>query len=171
MSRSRPKAGLTLFAALLTLAAGCTRGNFGLPQVALAVDSPDGGYRATVRNHISLDPPRQSLWLEQVGGGKIWLRNLAEDQDGCDQAIWTSDGRHVAFVVQGLEVLLYSVPDGDLVQRTELAPHTPGSPSLRAFDLRLSEDGSVLTFRLCSPRGDTCAETSRVALAAPSGLG
>lgn len=171
MRRPRHRAGWTLLVGLLALTGGCSRSNFGLPQVALAVDSPDGGYRATVRNHISLDPPRQSLWLEQVGGGRRWLRNLAEDQEGCDQAIWTPDGRHVAFVVQGLEVLLYSVPDGDLVQRTELAPRTLGTPSLRAFDLRLSEDGSVLTFRLCSPRGDTCAETSRVALAAPSDLG
>lgn len=171
MTLRRPGAGLTLLIALLPLAAGCSRRQLGLPQVALAVDSPDGGHRAVVRNHPSIDPPRQSLWLERVSGGRQWLRDLSEDQDGCDQAVWSPDGRRVAFVVQGIELLVYSVPDGELVQRSR--PRTDGSspPSPHVAELRFTEDGSALDFRLCSRRGDRCAEPARLDVAGLPGAG
>ena len=164
MTRRTPGVCLTLLIAFLALAAGCSRSQLGLPQVALAVDSPDGGYRAVVRNHPSIDPPRQSLWLERVSGGRQGLRDLAEDQDWCDQAVWTADGRRVAFVVQGIELLVFSVPDGELVQRSDLQPDGPYPPSLRVAGLRFTADGSALDFRLCPRRGDRCDAPTRLAV-------
>lgn len=169
MTRPTPGVCLTLLIAVLPLAAGCSRTQLGLPQVALAVDSPDGGYRAVVRNHPSIDPPRQSLWLERVGGGRQWLHDLATDQDWCDQAVWTPDGRRVAFVVQGIELLVYAVPEGELLQRSDLRTDGAYPPSLHVAGLRFTADGAALDFRLCSRRGDRCAEPARLAVAGPSG--
>ena len=77
-------------AALLLLAlaaAGCTPPD-------LAFDSPDGRHTAYVRNHWSIDPPRQSLWVDDAH-----ILDLAEDQDWCRKIVWAEDGGTVTFLV------------------------------------------------------------------------
>jgi len=62
--------------------AGCSSYQLGLPRVAAARQSPDGHYRAIVRNHPSIDPPEQSLWLGADDGSDAeQILKLSGDQD------------------------------------------------------------------------------------------
>lgn len=157
-------ARLACTTALLLVAAGCSPRQLGLPRVALAVASPDGGTTAWVRNHVELDPPSQSLWLRSADGDEIQLRRLAPDQDWCDTIVWSADGSRVAFLVQQGRLLVADVTGRVVVERW-LVPSPRGSPPReRVEELALSPDGSRASFRRCSRTGSGCSEPESLAL-------
>jgi hypothetical protein len=74
---------------------------FGLnrkPATSLSVNSPDGVYKAYVKENPSLDPPNQSLFISRNGSDKFRLVDeLPEDIEFAQQIYWSPDSRIVVF--------------------------------------------------------------------------
>ncbi len=77
------------------LLTACGREVLGLPRASISVASPDQSAVAFVRNHPTIDPPAQSLWLRDEHG-ETQLRQLAPDFDWCNTIVWSGDGTTVA---------------------------------------------------------------------------
>ena len=147
-----------LLAAVVGSMAACDSATLGLPREALSVQSPDGAFRAVVRNHPSLDPPRQSLWLYDRQGSPRLVRTLAEDQDWCRTVAWAGDSRRVAFLVQDIQAIVVDATTGEVLVAADLAPRRDYPPDRMATDVRLSRDGKILSFRVCTRDGSDCDE-------------
>lgn len=149
-----PQATLVL---MLVAVASCRY--LGLPAIALQEVSPAGGHVAEVVRRPSLDPPRQSLWLTDLdGGNRTRLLDLAEDQDWCDEIVWSDDGSTLAFVVQRSWVALFDAESREPILRAWLTERDsyPTRDELR--DVSLSRDGSSLRYRLCDRATGSCTE-------------
>jgi hypothetical protein len=125
---------VVLLLALTCLVAACVP-----PE--LVFPSPDGRHTATVRNHFSIDPPRQSLWVD---GTKIVT--LGEDMDWCDTVAWSRDGSTVAFLVQNAKVITVDVAARRTTGERWLVAHDGYPTSEMVCNLALSDDGQDLTF-------------------------
>lgn len=144
--------------ALLLLPIGCR--NVGLPRIAVEETSPDGAHVAQVRNGPSIDPPNQSLWLaDRDGAGATKLRQLSEDQDWCNQIVWSADGSTVAFLVQDARIAIYEARTRRERAWEWLVEHG-GYPTVNEVrELELSPDGSVARYRICRRGTPQCLET------------
>ena len=136
---------LALWSALLFIGGWMS----GQSRVMHEVGSPDGSWVARVRAHPALDPPAQSLWLGPRGGSLSRLARLAEDQEWCDEVVWSDDGRRVGFLVSGARLDVYAVPGGRFLGSTTLLPAT-ADPGLReARRVAFSPDGHSVRFTNC----------------------
>jgi hypothetical protein len=55
----------------------CSGSQLGFPRVPVRAVSPDGRHVAFVRNHPSVDPPDQTLWLGDANGDAKEVARLA----------------------------------------------------------------------------------------------
>lgn len=136
----------------------CSREQWGFPRTAVASTSPDGRYRAVVKNHAAIDPPAQSLWLTSTGGPAREIRRLSEDQDWCNVIAWSGDSRSVAFLVQDARLIVV-----DAATRQERLDHwlvdRDGYPTAQMVtDLAWSGDGSSVRFAVCLRGTAKCTE-------------
>ncbi len=154
MARPIGVVGLLLLAGAL----GCRM--IGIPKLALEELSPGGGYIAQVRNEMSLDPPRQSLWIVSGdGSGATRVLRLSEDQDWCDQIVWSADGSTVVFVVQRAWIAVYDAQSRELRAREWFVEPGDHPPRDELRELRLSENGTTVTYRLCIRGTGECSDT------------
>lgn len=99
--------GVWVLAILIIVGSGaCSRTQWGFPRTAVASTSPDGRYHAFVKNHATIDPPAQSLWLTSADGPAREVRRLSEDQDWCNVIAWSGDSQSVAFLVQDARLII-----------------------------------------------------------------
>jgi hypothetical protein len=147
---------LTLAGVLLT--GGCAREQLGLPRVGASSVSPDGRYRAFVRNHPTLDPPAQTLWLASDAERPIQVLQLSEDQDWCRVIQWAGDSRSVAYLVQDARIVLVDTPSRRIRIDRWLVERDGYPPSQVVTDLSLSHDGSSVRFKACRRATGACAE-------------
>ena len=65
----------------------------------IALESPDGRYRAVVRSHPTIDGPNESLWIYEQTGDRARTRvtALGEDTQWCEEIIWEPDSSRVFF--------------------------------------------------------------------------
>jgi hypothetical protein len=132
------------------LVAGCTRAQLGLPATPVSASSPDGSLTAYVRNHPSIDPPSQSLWLRLADGREVELAQLAEDQDWSNVIVWSADGTRVGFLVQDSRLALADANAGRIVGWTILVEDHRDYPTAELVkDLSLSADGREASYRVC----------------------
>ncbi len=138
--------------------AACSAKQLGLPRRQVEVASPDGRMLAWVANQMSLDPPAQSLWLGAHDGGEPkLLQRLAEDQDWCNQIVWSPDSSMVVFLVQDARAVV-----ADAVRRQVLTegwlvePENHPTTSI-ASDVAFAADGSELVYRECPRSGGACS--------------
>lgn len=144
----RPAAVATLALFAVALVA-CDKTLLGLPRVPLSVLSPDGRSVASVRNHVTIDPPDQSVWLDS-NGETTRLRRLGPDSDWCDTIVWSADSSTVAFLVQGARLITADRASHHVVSEKWLTDWRGEYPPYRAArDLRLSEDGREARYRDC----------------------
>jgi len=146
MRRVRP----WLVSAFAAAALACEAAQLGWPPVPVRVPSPDGRLVAFVRNHRSVDPPNQSLWLQASNGAATELTRLAPDADWCNLIVWSADSRRVAFLISDAVIHVYDgqshakVFSGFVGRRSWDQP-----PRYTLRDLALSPDGASVTFREC----------------------
>ena len=135
--------------AILT-AVACSRQQWGFPRMAVRAASPDGRFLAFVRNHPTVDPPDQSLWLQATEGQATRVALVPPDALWCDRIAWSADSRRVAFVIADAIVQVYDAPtrtrafSGFVGRRSWDTP-----PSYVLRDVSLSTDGRAITFREC----------------------
>lgn len=134
---------------LLCVLCGCRARNLGLPRVALSESSPDGEAVAFVRNHMSIDPPAQSIWLLE-GTKYIKLRRLAEDIDWCNVIRWSADGSTVVFLIQDARLLVVDRASARIVGDTWLTEDDDYPTRRMAANLRVSPDGRNVEFGDCA---------------------
>lgn len=138
---------------------GCDARSWGRPRIEVQATSPSGSHVAYVRNHVSIDPPNQSLWLRDLATGKrTKLKQLGEDMNWSNLVTWSVAGEAVAFLIDDAWVAVYDrtgaeVALGDLVPRD-------GYPTLTAVrDLRFAADARFLEFTACHRHtGRDCQE-------------
>ncbi len=92
----------------------------GMPDnsVAQYVKSPNGSYVAIVRNHWSIDPPNQSLWIrENNTGNQRKLEHLRADFDFIEGIHWSPNSDLVVFDTRCF--LLGLRPSDDKIMKVE----------------------------------------------------
>ncbi len=141
----------------LLVAGACSLQDLGLPRVAVSSWSPDGRYRAFVRNHPSIDPPAQSLWLASATGAATLIRKLSEDQDWCRVIAWAGDSRSVAFLVQDARLIVVDAATRRTRVDRWLVEQDGYPPTQLVIDLSVSQDGSSVRFKACRRATGACA--------------
>src|SRR5436190_21670515 len=124
-NRDRTVTFATLVCALL--AVGCA------PPPDWIVTSPDGHHRAVVRNHWTIDPPDQSIRLDDRQ-----IKRLAGDQDWCNKIVWSHDSSTVAYLVQDARLIAVAAGSGKIVADRWLVDHRDYPPREMACQLALS---------------------------------
>ena len=146
---------------------GCSERELGLPRIQIEQASPDGNRVAYVRNHPSIDPPSQSLWVRSEKGRTKVLR-LAEDVAWCDTIVWSGDGSRVGFLVQNAWLVVADGATGELLWKGWLVDEEarrPYPPNEKITELTLSDDGFEASFERCPRRGPgSCDVLDRVRL-------
>ena len=128
----------------------CNQDQLGLPRVPLSVNAPTGGAVAFVRNHPSIDPPAQSIWLEQDGKATR-IKTLGPDSDWCNRIVWSADGSTVAYLVQDARLITVDRASRRIVTEKWLTEWRGDYPPLRAVtDVSLSADGREVRFTECA---------------------
>lgn len=129
---------------------GCDRSLLGLPAVAVSATSPDGAVTAYVRNHPSIDPPSQSLWMRLADGRDVQASKLAPDQDWSNLVAWSADSTRAGFLVQDSRLALVDASSGRVLGWTHLVEDRLDYPTAEvARDLALSADGAHASYRVC----------------------
>lgn len=136
--------------------AGCQPTTLGLPRVHASAASPDGRFVAAVRNHPTMDPPDQSLWLEPAGGSARMVLRLSADQDWCDTIVWAPDSSLVGFLIQDARLVVARPATGQVVFDAWLVDRLGAyPPAFKAVDVAFLPGASGVAFRACPrPRGD-----------------
>ena len=135
---------------LIVSMTGCSAEKLGLPRTALSAVSPDGRYVALVRNHPSIDPPRQSLWVGKRDGTLQNIKQLGEDTSWSNLAVWSSDNSTVAFLVQDAQLVTVDAASKTIASEHWLTSNDDYPPAKMVKDLSLSADGRTAHFRECA---------------------
>jgi hypothetical protein len=146
---------LAVFAGVTTMT-GCTRQQLGSPQVPAAAASPDGRWRAYVRNHATIDPPEQSLWLhDRQSDRHVLVRHLASDADWSSTISWAPDSAAVLFLIQDGRALTVRPADTRVLADRWLFAHEGSYPPKRVVrDVSLAAGGRAVSFVSCERRND-----------------
>lgn len=129
---------------------GCSREQWGFPRVPLRATSPDGRFVAFVKNHPSIDPSNQTLWIQPPAGDAIKVAAVPPDAFWCDRIVWSADSRRVAFVIADAIVQAYDVESSALVFSGFVGRRSWDTPPRYILrDVSLSADGRQITFREC----------------------
>ena len=143
-------------------AGACSKAQLGFPHIPISAESPDHRFVAFVRNHPSVDPPSQSLWIRNLHGGEKMLRTLFPDVEWCEQIVWSPDSQHVAFVVEEAEVEVYDTKAERLQHAIWLVPRREEYPPAAVVrNLSLFSGGRAVTFRTCPRRDDPTKPLSK----------
>jgi hypothetical protein len=136
----------------------CSEENLGIPRTPLAQESPDGHFVAFVRNHLSIDPPNQSIWVGKVGGPMTRVEKLFEDMDWCSTIAWSADSSTVAFVIRRGRLRVVDAASGNSMFNDWVVEwHGEYPTNNNIEDLTLSSDGKAARFRVCH-RNDGCSD-------------
>ncbi len=145
--------------ALSTIGGGCRPEQLGIPRVAAERLSPTGQHLAWVKNHLSFDPPAQSLWVRDLRtneASRVLL--LAEDQDWCHTIAWAADGSAVVFIVQDARAVVFDLESNIIPADEWLVSHENYPTKTYADAVSFGESGQSLVFRECHRNGDHCSD-------------
>lgn len=129
----------------------------GQGQVIYRSASPDGRAFAEVRSRWSIDPPAHSLWLKpRSGEAPVLLAELPDDQDWCDEILWSPDGSKVGFLVRGVRLLIFDPATGRRLKDLPLVPVDGYPGSREARGLSFSPKGDRVSYTSCERASDRC---------------
>ena len=144
---------------LLLCASGCSREQLGIPRIAAEHLSPTGQHLAWVKNHLSFDPPAQSLWIRDLRTEEATrVLHLAEDQDWCRTIEWAADGSVVVFLVQDARAVVFDLDSDRILTDEWLVSHESYPTKTYADAVSFGESGQSLVFRECQRNGDGCSD-------------
>src|SRR5438046_1632503 len=112
------------------------------------VTSPDGRHRAAVHNHWTIDPPDQSIWIDDK-----MIKRLGGDMDWCNKVVWSADSSTVGYLVQDARLIAVAAGSGRIVADRWLVDHAGYPPPRRACALALSADGRTVSYMPCDRKG------------------
>lgn len=142
--------GGEFLAVLVVFGASCSQAQLGLPRIVAQATSPDGQHIAFVRNHPSLDPPDQSLWLGPADRAPKQLVKLSPDSMWSDEIVWSADSQRVAFVINDAIVYVYETAEARRVFSGFVGrPSSDYPPRYILEQVELSGDGRAISFVEC----------------------
>ena len=137
----------------ITIFGGC-KAELGLPRVDSRFTAPSGGFVAEVRNHVSIDPPEQSLWVGPVGGRLVRVAGVASDTTWDGPCAWSLDSSAFAFMVGDELNVVTSRGEGILVRHRLTQVVEGGDREIR--DLVVSTDSGEMSLVLCGTSNGSC---------------
>ena len=145
---------------MLLCTGGCTRQQLGFPRIAAEELSPNGYHLAWVKNHLSFDPPAQSLWIRDLRTNEARrVLLLSEDQDWCDTIVWAADSTAVVFLVQDVRAVVFDSQAGRILADEWLVTRDGSYPSTKcARAVSFGTDSRTLIFRECYRKGEGCSD-------------
>jgi hypothetical protein len=117
--------------------------------IPFSLESGNERFRAYVRSHITVTPPRQTLWLRDMRTGhESLLMRLEGKDESCDELLWSDDSTRLGVLLTGSRFIVFEpesrrrIFDQDLVGPTDY----PGNRCVKNLRF-LSSDG--VEFELC----------------------
>ena len=92
----------------------CQRARDFLPSTHTVSVAPDGRTRAFVRQHFSIDPPADHLYVVPPAGTPRHLMALAPDQDWSRAIVWSPDSRRVGFLINDQRLAVFDARSFEL---------------------------------------------------------
>ena len=123
------------------------------PRIGVSAKSPDSRYVAYVRNHPTIDPPEQSIWL-----GETQIERLGGDTDWCNTIVWSADSARVAYLIQDARLVVVDAKTAKPVTSLWLVPRDGYPTSHEAKHLALTREG--VQFDDCVRRTASCSRKS-----------
>ena len=128
---------------------------FGERQVAFA-SAPTGSGVAFAAERRCFDGPCQVLWVGKTQRDAVKVATLDGDTGTCSEIVWTSDGRRVAFLIDGFQLRFYDAETLAPAGQINLV-ESQGRPSPRiARGVTFSENGRAVTFDDCPRNHSGC---------------
>lgn len=155
-------------ACALALVAGCSAEDLGYPRVASASQSPDLRYTVEIRNHPTIDPPEQSLWIGETNGQLRYVAGVASDTGWSGPCAWSQDSSLFAFVV-GAKVVVVE-PTTGAVRLEQWLIHREDHVSRSRNEIRyigFAQDSSAVVAQICTRQKLTCLEPTAIPVPAP----
>lgn len=84
------------------------------------------------------------------------LADLPEDQDWCDEILWSPDGSKVGFLIRGVRLLVFDPRTGKRLKEMPLVPVDGYPGSREARGLFFSADGDRVVFSSCERASERC---------------
>jgi hypothetical protein len=140
------KLALVIAMALTVSATACRQARDLLPRTHTISTSPDGRWRAWVRQELNLDPPDDHLFLKGPDGRTVRLMDLAPDADWCHSIVWTADSTRVGFLITDNRLSIFDARSLEHVAEVILVKIDgyPGSEEVQ--QLAFTSDGTAVTF-------------------------
>lgn len=133
-----------------SIIAGCSAQQLGFPRMPIQATSPDGTRVAFVRNYPDIDPPSQSIWVNDRGKDAQLIKRLGPDSDWCNTIVWSPDSSTVAFLIQDARLITVDAASLRIVSdqwltswKGEYPPHD------MVTELTLDAPGLAARFRIC----------------------
>ena len=142
--------------------AGCSHRQWGLPRVAMSATSPDGRWVAFARNHVSIDPPEQTIWLGPTAGRAVELRKLGPDTEEISAIVWSADSRRVGFLTNDAILGVYEADTRARIASGYLRyPNVNYPPKYMVKELVFSADGASVSYVPCERTYDRLSPQDR----------
>lgn len=165
-------ASLTRSAACaLALVAGCSAEDLGYPRVASASQSPNLRYTVEIRNHPTIDPPEQSLWIGETNGRLRYVAGVASDTVWGGPVAWSQDSSLFAFVVAS-KIVVVEPSTGAVRLEQWLIPredHVSRSRNEIRY-IGFAQDSSAVVAQICTRQTPRCLKPTAIPVPA-SGTG
>ncbi len=118
--------------------------------ISHSLESAEGRYRAYVKSHITVSPPKQSLWLRDMRDGREQqLAGFSGEKERIEQILWSDDDRRLGCLTKGSHLLVFEVSDGRTIfdENLDDSDHYPGNRCVR--NLRFLPGGEGVSYELC----------------------
>ena len=84
--------------------------------ISHSMESANGRYRAYVKSHITVSPPRQSLWLRDMRDGRErQLAGFSGEEDRVQEILWSAAADRLGCLTQASRLLVFAVEDGEKI--------------------------------------------------------
>lgn len=119
----------------------------GIPH---SLESADGRYRAYVKSHITVSPPKLSLWLRDMRDGRErQLAGFAGEHERIEEILWSDDDTRLGCLTKDSRLLVFEVDSGRKFfdENLDRSDRYPGNRCVR--NLRFLATGEGVRFDLC----------------------
>jgi hypothetical protein len=115
--------------------------------VVVALESPDGNFRAEVRSAVTIDPPRHTLVLTDLRSDEsVQLESLRTGLDWCETVVWSPGSDRVVFLIRDSRAAVYSVPERRPIFAGELIDPLEQADDKCVRGLTFTPDGNGLRY-------------------------
>jgi hypothetical protein len=128
--------------------------------------SPDKSRVAFARDRLCETAPCETLFLGPRVEAATALEGLADGQETTDEIAWTTDGRRVAFLINGRQLRIYDAETLKPAGKVNLFADADPQGDRIARGITFSDNGAAVTFDDC-PRDRAGCRAGMVGIRIP----